>query len=201
MKLRLVHAMLLAAAALGATFAPARAQVFTPPFLAPQLGPDLGVYLSAGVAPDDGLAIEGVWRRPFGSYELGVRGGLGEVGGSLSLLLGGDYRNPLPVPADLAPLLVAVTGGAQLAVGGSAALGLDAGVSVGSRLEVEGVPLTPYLNPRLGVVTGIPGTAGPDLTLLVDLGVDVELGGGRVARLAIGLGQHTAALGMGLGWR
>ena len=81
--------------------APARAQVFTLPFPSTERGSDIGIYLSDG--PGD-LAIEGIWRRPFASGDLGLRAGFADVGKG-DLLLGADWRQPLALgtaPIDLA---------------------------------------------------------------------------------------------------
>jgi hypothetical protein len=176
----------------------AAAQIFTPGYLAPRQSSDLGIHISDGWARSGGLAVEGVWRRGFGAYDLGFRGGVAEASGDVFLLIGGDYRRPLAFQTE--PLIMALTGGAQAAMGGGSAFGVDVGVTVGSSFSPEGILVTPYLHPRIALVRS---TAGRDLglELLADLGVEVEIRRGLLVRLALGFGSETADLGIGLAWR
>jgi hypothetical protein len=179
------------------TAAPAAAQIFTPSYLAPRPSSDLGIHISDGFGRG-GLAVEGVWRRGFGGYDLGVRAGLGEAGGDALLLLGGDYRRPLALQTE--PIDIAATGGAQVALGSSSALGLDVGLSVGSTFTPEGVGVTPYLHPRFALVRAF-DRDGLRLRILADLGVEVEIQNNLLIRLALGFGSETADFGIGLAWR
>ncbi|CAN5617815.1 hypothetical protein BH23GEM8_BH23GEM8_23730 [soil metagenome] len=176
----------------------AAAQIFTPSYLAPRQASDLGIHISDGWARGGGLAVEGVWRRGFGSYDLGFRGGIAETSGDAVLLIGGDYRRPLMIQTE--PLIMALTGGAQAALGSGSAFGVDAGLTVGSTFNPEGVLVTPYLHPRIALVRSAPRES-LGLELLADLGVEVEIQPNLIFRLALGFGSETADLGIGLAWR
>jgi hypothetical protein len=190
----------LIAVLLGLALLPERgaAQVFTPSYLTPRQSSDLGIHISDGWARGGGLAVEGVWRRGFGAYDLGLRGGIAERSGDALLLIGGDYRRPLALQTE--PLLLALSGGAQAAVGSASAFGVDVGFTVGSTFNPEGVLVTPYLHPRVGLIRSAPGRS-LGLELLADLGVEVEIQTNLIFRLALGFGSETADFGIGLAWR
>jgi hypothetical protein len=176
----------------------AAAQIFTPSYLAPRQSSDLGIHISDGWARGGGLAVEGVWRRGFGSYDLGLRAGIAETSGDARLLIGGDYRRPLALQTE--PLIMALSGGAQAAIGSGSAFGVDVGLSVGSTFNPEGVLVTPYLHPRIALVRSAP-RRNLGLELLADLGVEVEIQPNLIFRLALGFGSETADFGIGLAWR
>jgi len=176
----------------------AAAQIFTPSYLAPRQSSDIGLHISDGWSRGGGLAFEGVWRRGFGLYDLGLRGGIAESSGDAVLLIGGDYRRPLALPTE--PLAMALTGGAQAAVGSGSAFGVDAGLTVGSTFNPEGILITPYLHPRVALVRSAP-RQNLGLELLADLGVEVEIQNNLIFRLALGFGSETADFGIGLAWR
>lgn len=176
---------------------PAAAQLFTPSFLAPARAGDLGVYLSSGIA-DDGFAVEGIWRRGFGAYDLGLRAGVADVGDA-ALLVGAEYRNPLEIGT--APIDVSVTGGAQVVVGSESGLGVQAGATLGHTFVTPGLTVTPYLHPRLGLMDPIGAAEDVSLELLADLGVDLTVPAGLVVRVGLGFADETATLGIGLSWR
>src|SRR5690606_9632396 len=80
--------------------AEANAQVFTPTYMSPRASSDIGLYLSDG--PGE-FAAEGILRRHFGSFDIGVRGGIADTH-DLSFMVGGEFRHPVAVtsPVDLA---------------------------------------------------------------------------------------------------
>jgi len=176
----------------------ASAQLFTPSYLSPRPSSDVGVHLSDGFGRGGGLAVEGIWRRGFGGYDLGGRAGIGESGGDAVLLIGADYRRPLALQT--APVLVAATGGAQVAVGSASAFGIDAGATIGATFTPEGISVTPYMHPRLALLRSA-DTAEFGLALLADLGVEVEVQPNLKIRLGLGFGSETADFGIGLAWR
>ncbi len=178
--------------------AAAEAQIFTPSYLTPRQSSDVGIHISDGFGRGGGLAVEGLWRRGFGQYDLGIRGGVGEGAGNAYLLIGGDYRRPLVLGTN--PISLALTGGAQAAIGENSAFGLDVGVTLGSTFTPEGIGVTPYLHPRIGLVTR-GGDDRSGLAVLADLGVEVEVQPNFLIRLALGFGSETSAFGIGLAWR
>ncbi|MEX2570492.1 MAG: hypothetical protein WD737_04250 [Gemmatimonadota bacterium] len=170
-----------------------QAQVFTPTFMAPGGASDVGLYLSEG--PGD-FAIEGIWRRSSGGYDLGFRGGVADLG-DLSVLVGGELRNPLALGA---PVDVAVTGAAQGVIGDVSGAGFLVGLSVGHTFGAADFALTPYLHPRVGLVNGF----GPDdfeLELLADFGFDFRISPRLDLRFGIAVDDVGAEWGVGFAWR
>lgn len=171
------------------------AQIFTPTFLAPRQGGSTGVYVSDFDVGD--LSLEGILRRGFGSFDLGLRAGIVDAGNT-DFTIGGEYRNPIVFGT--APIDVAVTGGAQALIGDSDWLGLQAGVSLGTTVVPGGFAFSPYVHPRIAFIDG-PGPDGFDSDLLAEIGADFDLGNRASVRLAIGLDDVGADWGIGFAWR
>ena len=94
-QLRKIATALVAVAAIAGAHQ-AQAQVFTLPFMSPQSGSNsLGVYLN-DIAD---LSVEGIARSDFGSFTLGVRGGIIDAGDDLGITVGGELRSPLNLGA------------------------------------------------------------------------------------------------------
>ncbi len=195
MKMRTLAA---AAAVLAMSAQAAGAQVFTPTYLAPRVGSDLGVYVSDG--PGD-LAIEGIWRRPLsGGSGLGLRAGFADANDGSALLLGVDYRNPLSL-AGTAPIDLALTLGAQGMLGDLDAIGAQVGLSIGYTFTTPEVTLTPYIHPRLAFVNvDAGGEDDSEIEPLADLGIDVGFAPNLSFRFGANLGDG-ADWGIGLAWR
>jgi hypothetical protein len=192
MKMRTLAA---AAAVLAMSAQAAGAQVFTPTYLAPRVSSDLGVYVSDG--PGD-LAIEGIWRRPLsGGSGLGLRAGFADANNGSALLLGIDYRNPLAL-AGTAPIDLALTLGAQGALGDLEGIGAQVGLSIGYTFTAPELTVTPYIHPRLAFVDVDGG--GSDFEPLADLGIDVGFAPNLSFRFGANLGDG-ADWGIGLAWR
>ena len=178
--------------------APAAAQRFTPAFQSPGLRGERGVFVSGGAGPGDGVAVEGLWRRTLGEMDLGVRAGVADVGGA-ALLVGLDYRNPLVI-ADL-PFDLSVTGAAQGILGSPGGVAIAAGAVGGATLVMPELSVTPYLHPRLALTSGFGDASGAELDLLVEAGAEFAFDAPFRVHLALGFGQGTAGLGLGLTWR
>jgi hypothetical protein len=171
----------------------AEAQVVTPTFMAPRAASDVGVYLSDG--PGD-FAVEGIWRRNLGGYDLGFRLGLADAG-DVAILAGAEYRNPVALGA---PLDLAVTAGAQGVFGDGGWGGIQAGLAVGYTFASPEIGITPYLHPRVGMVKiGRRGDFG--LELLADIGVDVRVSQNLDLRFGAALQDFGADIGVGFAWR
>jgi hypothetical protein len=172
----------------------AQAQVFTPTYMAPRAASDVGIYLADGPGS---FAIEGIWRSSYGGYDLGLRGGLADTE-DVSILIGGEYRNPISAGA---PLDLAFTGHAQglLSDDGSAA-GFLAGLSIGHTFVSSELSFTPYLHPRAGLVTGF-GDDDLELELLADFGFDLRFSPSMELRFAISFEDQGADWGIGFAWR
>lgn len=177
--------------------APAPAQVFTPTYQAPRSSSDLGIYLSDGPGS---IAVEGVLRRGFGGYDMGLRAGLADTE-DVSVLLGADLRNPLAVGT--APIDLAFTAGIQALLGDATALGLQGGLSIGHTFVPSGAgfSVTPYIHPRAALIDGTGPGEGFDFELLADLGFDFGLASGLILRVGINLAPPAADWGIGLAWR
>lgn len=175
--------------------APLEAQVYTPTYMAPNSGGDLGIYLSDG--PGD-FAIEGIWRRNFGGYDLGFRAGIADRDDA-SLLLGAELRNPLSVTG--APLDFAFTAGLQALVSDDTRAGFQAGVTIGKSFVPGDFTVTPYIHPRAGLVSGLRRDDDLEATLLADIGFDFAFQPNLSFRIGLGLGDETAGWGVGLAWR
>jgi hypothetical protein len=184
----------LAAVALATGAGPATGQVFTPSFMSPQQGSDLGVYLNDGPGS---FSIEGIWRRTLGSYDLGFRAGIADTP-DLSLLVGAELLVPLDVQ-DL-PLAIAATGGVQGALGGASAAGFIGGVTLGYTFQESQFAFTPYIHPRIGLVNSF-RRDDLELEVLADIGFDVTFAQNLILRFGFGLGDPTASWGMGFAWR
>jgi len=188
-----------AAAVLAVSAQAAGAQVFTPTYLAPRVSSDLGVYVSDG--PGD-LAVEGIWRRALaGGSGIGLRAGFADADGGSALLLGIDYRNPLSL-AGTAPLDLALTLGAQGALGDLDAIGAQVGLSIGYTFNTPEVTVTPYVHPRLAFVNVDTGNGDDESEIdpRADLGIDVGFAPNLSLRFGANLGDG-ADWGIGLAWR
>lgn len=190
------HWLLGALAAVLTTAGGAEAQIFTPTFLGPRASSDVGVYLSDG--PGD-LAVEGIWRRGFGGYDLGLRVGIADTDPDAAVLVGGELRSPLRLGG--APLDAALTGGVQAVIGDRDGLGAQLGLALGRTFAGAPFSISPYLHPRIAVVNALGEGDESDLELLADLGVDFGFSPNLVLRLGIAFEQPGAGLGVGLAWR
>jgi hypothetical protein len=187
--LALAAVLLLAAAATSA-----HAQVFTPTFMSPQRMEERGIYLNNGPGR---FSMEGLWRRRFGTYDLGFRAGIADSRSAI-LIAGAELRTPLELPG--AEVQAAITGGVQGAFGDGGAAALQAGLTLGYAIATPEFTLVPYVHPRLAIQSGF-GRDGVDLDPLADIGLDVVLPQNLIARIAFGLGRRTADFGIGLSWR
>jgi hypothetical protein len=190
-KLSFAAASALAAMAVAA--APARAQLFTPTFQSTARVSDVGLYLSDG--PGE-LAVEGIWRRGVGTGDLGLRVGFADASDGL-LLLGADWRQPLALGTQ--PVDLALTFGGQLAVGDVSGIGGQAGLVFGHTFAEPGVRITPYVHPRVAIVSAI-GNSGAEIDVLADIGADFGFAPNLTLRVGVNIGDG-ADWGIGLAWR
>lgn len=172
----------------------ARAQVFTLPFQSTARGNDIGLYLSDG--PGE-LAIEGIWRRNFGTGDLGLRAGFADVGNG-DVLVGADWRQPLNLQT--APLDLALTLGAQGAFGDATGVGGQVGLDIGHTFVETGLRITPFIHPRVAVVSALDDNADAELKVLADVGADFDFAPNLSLRFGANLGEG-ADWGIGLAWR
>ena len=188
---------LAAAAAAVLVSAPAGAQIATPTFQSTaRAGNDVGIYLSDG--PGD-LAVEGIWRRNMGVGDLGLRLGFADIGDG-DLLLGVDWRQPLSLGT--APIDLDLTLGAQAALGDVSGAGGQVGLAFGHTFVSPGLKVTPYVHPRVALLSSLGTGAGNDaeLKVLADVGADLDFAPNLSLRFGINLGDG-ADWGIGLAWR
>jgi hypothetical protein len=174
--------------------APARAQVFTPTFQSTERSNDIGLYLSDG--PGD-LAVEGIWRRGLGTGDLGLRAGFADLGDG-ELLLGADWRQPLALGTQ--PIDLALTFGGQAVLGDVDGIGGQVGLVFGHTFVEDGLHVTPYVHPRVALVSAVGGDGGGKLDVLADLGADFRFAPNLTLRVGVNLGDG-ADWGIGLAWR
>ncbi|MEX2583909.1 MAG: hypothetical protein WD766_11575 [Gemmatimonadota bacterium] len=168
------------------------AQVFTPSFLAPRSSSDIGVYLSDGPGA---FALEGIWRRAAGSYDLGLRVGVADTDDA-SLLVGGEIRNPISTGA---PLDLAVSGTAQALLGDVSGAGFLVGLILGGTFGDSQLTFTPYIHPRAGLVEFVGD--GFDLELVADAGLDIRVGSDLEVRFGFAIDDLPGDWGVGVAWR
>lgn len=182
--------------------ASAQAYWDSPSFMSPQSHNDLGVYYIDADELDWGL--QGIWRQT-GNLNLGVRGGLGEtVAGQTSITVGAEFFGGLNRAGPSFPLDVSWTLGAGASFVDDVVLfSVPLGLSVGARLSAGQLALTPYVHPRLSVdVFANDDFSETDLSIPVDLGVDIALGQRAIFRVGATLGDRGhEALGIGLALR
>lgn len=176
---------------------PLSAQVFTPTYQAPRSSSDVGIYLSDGPGS---LAVEGVLRRGFGGYDMGLRAGIADTQ-DVSVMLGADLRNPLSVGT--APIDLAFTAGIQALFGDGNALGIQGGLSLGHTFLPSGTgfSITPYIHPRAALINDPGPDDAFDLELLADVGFDIGMASGLILRVGINFEAPAADWGIGLAWR
>lgn len=194
------HWILRGAAALAfcALFAgTAAAQVFTPTFMSPTRGSNVGIYFSDVDFGD--FALEGIWRQSARTYDLGLRAGVVDVG-DLSLTVGGEVRAPIVLAG--APIGLAFTAGGQAVVGDASGLGVQAGFTAGHTFRPEGAnfTFTPYIHPRLALLNSLGGADEFDAEVLADLGFDLAFAPNLMFRFSAGLGDGPD-WGLGVAWR
>lgn len=185
------RSLALAAAAAVLCAAPAAAQIFTAPFQSPTPRNDFGVYVSSL----GNLAIEGMWERPAqGGSAMGLRAGYADWGEG-SLLLGLQIKNPVVLAG--APIGLAFTAGGQATLGGENGAGAQVGFTAGGAIPSPDVVITPYIHPRLAVVSWPGREEDLSFRVLADIGVDLDLASGMSIRVGANLGDG-AAIGVGL---
>lgn len=187
--------MTLIAAGLAVALAPSsgEAQVFTPSYMSPVASSDIGIYLADWPG---GFAVEGIWRGRYSGLDMGLRGGLADVG-DMGILLAAELRQPLSANS---PLDLAVTGAVQglIIADGDSGVGFGGGVTLGHTFTSEELVFTPYLHPRIALITG---WGDSDLELLADVGFDLRVSDSIEARFGISIGDYGSDWGIGLAWR
>lgn len=144
-------------------------------FLSPYAGNEVGGYLTFPSSGD--LGIQGIWREQ-GSLNMGVRGGLARTGGGAPtiLLVGAEAYGAIGQRSSNTLDINWVTGLGATFRGHYSNLRIPLGVSVGKRLELPALALTPYLLPRLAYqLEAVDSNTRSTLNFELDLGLDLTL--------------------------
>jgi hypothetical protein len=194
---RLTCVILLCIAGLLAA-APVAAQGWdTPMFLPPYVGEEIGGYPTFPSSGDWGL--QGIWRQQ-GSLNLGLRGGVARTGGGAPtvLLVGVEAWGGLGRRSDKTLDLNWVTGLGATFRGHYSNLRIPLGISIGKRLQVPGLALTPYILPRLAYqLEGLQSRTHSTLNFEMDLGLDLTLASSVTFR-AVGTVGAWDTFGLGV---
>ena len=160
---------------------------------------------------DLGASFVGQWREGFRSNtHLGFEAGVSDGGdGSDSrFLLGAGFATTVFGSQPNLPVDILLTAGAYPSFGGGITLvRVPVGLTLGKRLPLQDLAITPYAHPRLSFdfCSGGCGDDNLDFSINFDLGADVEINtqlGFRVSvLLAGGDSFDDNAFGVSLAWR
>lgn len=176
------------------TAAPASAQVWDSPMLAPP-APEMGYgfYLFEPAGADLGLL--GTWRSPA-TRNVRVRFGLADGhGDNVAVVFGGDYSSLLRGPTPDFPLQVGWVIGAGLAFADDLAFSAPFGATFGVPLDLEDLRLIPYVTPRVVFDAFFDDNEASDDTNLdfaFDLGLDARIGPTWGMRFGATIGDREA---------
>jgi hypothetical protein len=191
-----------------ATAMPARAQVMwdSPMLLAPNSPGGLGIFLVEPQGPelpaalgidDDGFGVVGTWRASS-APGVGFRVGLSkDPFDNLSVLAGLDLSGTLLTPTEEVPVGFIWFTGAGIGVGDEVLATFPVGISAGIDVTTEGILFRPYLAPRLDLnIWSGPGDEA-DLSIAVELGLDLAFTSDWLIRFAGSVGDGEAiAIGL-----
>jgi hypothetical protein len=196
-----ISLVFLTALALTAGTAAAQAS-FTPSFNAPYRAFAVNEFggTFAWVAFDE-VGVEGQFRFGFKRFDIGIKGGYVDSPGSGtggSFVLAGEGRMRVLEHSETFPL-----DGALVAGIGTAEFDLwmvpMAGISLGRRVDLEGVSFVAYAQPTLGYVV-FDGPAEDDLRFGLGFGADFKVGRSLDLRTSIGFFDVGEGLAVSLVW-
>ena len=159
--------------------------------LAPGSPEGLGLFLSDPGA--GGFSVMGMMRKTEAPVGFGIRASVGEDGANDVFVSGGvDLSGTLLKPTTDLPVGVIWLFGAGASVGNDVLAAFPLGLSVGADLKSEGILFRPYVTPRaaLDVWSG-PGDH-LDLSLAVDLGLDLSFDPDWAIRFGASFGDRDA---------
>jgi len=198
-----VPPLVLTALALTAGTAAAQAS-FTPSFNAPYRAFEKHEFGATGAwVGFDNIGIEGQFRFGYKKFDIGIRGGYVDNGGSGTggtFVLGGEGRMRVVEHSQTFPLdgaLVAGIGTGEFDVW----MVPMAGISLGRRVDLEGVSFVAYAQPTLGFVvvdTGVGTTS--DLNFGLGFGADFKVGTSLDLRTSVGFFDVGEGLAVSLVW-
>lgn len=181
------------------TAAPAAAQAtLTPSFNAPYRAFEQHEFGATGsfVGFDD-FAVEGQYRFGYQRFDIGVRGGYAE--GS-NFLLGAEGRMRVVEHSESFPLDGAI-------VAGIGTVDFDGwvvpmgGISLGRRVDLEGLSFIAYGQPTLGyVIVDTPVGTASDLEFGLGFGADFKIGTSLDLRTSVGFFDVGEGIAVSLVW-
>jgi hypothetical protein len=187
--------------------APVRGQVVwdSPLLVSPSTPAGWGVYL-VDPHPGSGIGVMTTYR-PVDGTGVGYRLGLAEGprrgsndDSNLAVFGGLDLSGMLLRHSNEFPLDVAWVTGIGLGIGDDVRLTAPLGVTIGRALESDGVWFNPYVAPRVGLDAYFGDGSDLELSLNVDLGVDMAFDPGWTIRFGGTLGDHHG-IAIGLSFR
>jgi hypothetical protein len=135
---------------MGAFAHPAAAQSWdSPAFFAPGPHDDIGFYFIDADGGD--LGFLGMWRQSGGTFNLGIRAGMGGPSGDRTALVGAEFAGDLVARRGAQPFGVSWLVGAGASFDGTTWLRIPAGVSIGITIPGPSFLLTPYIHPRIAI--------------------------------------------------
>ena len=166
----------------------------TPVFKAPYRAfknMELGASLSDPKGGD--IAVEGFYGFGSGENDIGLRGGIIDVGSTTRAALGASFRRRLIQASESFPLDGALTVGFGSQLGdGPDVFFVPVGLSLGRRVQLEGskTSFVPYVHPVI-VPTFWAGDNSPSsgVDIALGLGVDITFGGSFDLRVSGGIGD------------
>jgi hypothetical protein len=193
----------LAALVLTAGTAAAQAS-FTPSFNAPYRSFAVNEFGATGAwVAFDNVGIEGQFRFGYKRFDIGIKGGYVDnpgPGSGGSFVLAGEGRMRVLEHSDRFPLdgaLVAGIGTAEF----DAWMVPMAGISLGRRVDLEGVSFVAYTQPTLGFVIVDTGLGSvEDLYFGLGFGADFKIGEALDLRTSIGFFDVGEGLSVSLVW-
>lgn len=184
----------------------AQVQWDAPLMVAPGSPSGIGIFLIEPMGPDledvpgvddDGFGVVGSWRASS-APGVGFRVGLARDPFDEVAALGGiDLSGTLLAPTEEIPVGFIWAVGAGLSIGDEVLASFPAAISAGIDVTTEGLFFRPYVTPRvdLNVWSG-PGDE-LDLSVAVDLGLDLSIAPEWMIRFAASLGDGEAiAIGL-----
>jgi len=176
---------------------------FTPSFNAPYRAFTVNEFGATGAWVEfDNAGIEGQFRFGYKRFDIGIKGGYIDNAGSGtggSFVLGGEGRMRIVEHSETFPLdgaLVAGIGTAEFDV----FMVPMAGISLGRRVDLEGVSFVAYAQPTLGYLVFDSDVVDDDLQFGLGFGADFKVGTSLDLRTSIGFFDVGEGLAVSLVW-
>ena len=159
--------------------------------LAPGSPEGLGIFLSDPGA--GGFAVMGMMRKSPAPVGFGVRVAVGEDGADDIFVSGGvDLAGNLLTPTAELPIGVIWLFGAGASIGNEVLAAFPVGLSVGADLQTQGILFRPYVAPRAALDVWSGTGDHIDLSLALDLGLDLSFDPDWAIRFGASFGDRDA---------